>query len=105
MVSHYRFKNASTRKRFWQWGTDPNIRPAPLRKMAHVSSRISDEDWKTMFMTLMARLNWVNQDFAHKNIERFGSLIGAPKARRSRNRTNLRAPRWDPNGILGRRSQ
>jgi methyl-accepting chemotaxis protein len=34
-------------------------------------------------------------------IRRFGSLIGAPKARRSRNRTNLRAPRWDPNGIPG----
>lgn len=57
MVFHYRFKNASTRKRFRQLGTDPNVRPASLRRLAHVSSRLSDEDWKTLFMTLMARLN------------------------------------------------
>jgi hypothetical protein len=57
MTPHYRFKNASTRKFFLQLGKDPNVQPAWLRKIAHVSSRISEEDWKAMFMNLISSLN------------------------------------------------
>jgi hypothetical protein len=42
-----------------------------------------------------------DQVLARKGIKRFGSLIGATE-RRSRNRTDLRAQCWDPNGIHGR---
>jgi hypothetical protein len=57
MIPHFRFKNASTRRLFDQMANDPDVEPSSLRHIAHVSSRISEDDWKTFFMDLITAHN------------------------------------------------
>jgi hypothetical protein len=57
MIPHYRFKNSSTRRLFDQLANDPDVQPSSLRNIAHISSRISEDDWKIFFLDLITAHN------------------------------------------------
>jgi len=57
MIPHFRFKNSSTRRFFDQLASDPDVQPASLRQIAHISSRISEDDWKIFFLELITTHN------------------------------------------------
>jgi hypothetical protein len=57
MIPHFRFKNASTRRLFGQLAQDMNVQPYCLRKIAHISSRVSEADWKILCLDLLAMIN------------------------------------------------
>lgn len=57
MIPHFRFKNSSTRRLFDQLAHDPEVQPSSLRQIAHISSRVSEEDWKTFFLDLITSQN------------------------------------------------
>ena len=57
MVLRYRFKTSSTRRVFCQLGRDPETQSSLLRSLAHISSRVSDVDFRTMLVDLLLVLN------------------------------------------------
>jgi hypothetical protein len=56
MIPRYRFKNAQTRSLFCELARNPDIPPATLRAIAHISPRIPEGDWNPLFQNLLARL-------------------------------------------------